>query len=89
MKSTRSVVIEQPRPLQCSKNYVFFSSPADVMRTSLNWTLKAADLSILTGVGKSGKVQIATRVNKSRVTYGERCTFVVDKRVNLFYKYEM
>lgn len=76
MKSVLSIATEQPHPLSCSNNYLLFSNPATVTRTSSNWTLKAADLSVLIGAGKSGKVQITTRVNKSCVIYGERYTFV-------------
>lgn len=48
-----------------------------MLQEKLNWTLRVTDLSILIGVGKSGQVQIMTRVNKSCVTYGKRCAFVV------------
>lgn len=47
MKNTWLIVTEQPHPLSCFENCLLFSNPANVTRTPLSWTLKAAALSFL------------------------------------------
>lgn len=78
MKNIASVVTEQPHPLLCFENYLLFSTPADVTRTSFSWIKLDSQGSCpkVPGVGKLDTVWITTRVNKSYVICRERCMFV-------------
>lgn len=78
MKNIGSIVTEQPHPLLCFENYLLFSTPANVTRTSFSWIKLDSQGSFpkLPGEGKSDTVWITSSVNKSCVICGERCMFV-------------